>query len=69
MLDVVRLKRGRPEEGVTEGATGTVVEIFERPEPAYEVEFLDADGAFLAEIPVAPEDLSLLQRPTPRAAE
>lgn len=63
MLDVVQLKRGRPQEGVLEGATGTVVEIFESPEPAYEVEFLDAEGEFIAEIPVSPDELSLVERP------
>lgn len=67
MLDVVRLKRGYPEAGLSEGATGTVVEIFERPELAYEVEFTDDDGEFLAEIPVVPDELSLVERPKPRA--
>lgn len=64
VLDVVRLERERPDDGLAVGATGTIVEVFERPEPAYEVEFLDAEGHFLAEIAVAPEDLSLVERPT-----
>jgi hypothetical protein len=64
VLDVVRLECERPGDGIPAGATGTIVEVFARPEPAYEVEFLDADGAFLAEIPVAPDELSLVARPT-----
>lgn len=67
MLDVVRLKRGYPEAGLSEGATGTVVEILERPELAYEVEFTDDDGEFLAEVPVTPDELSFVERPKPRA--
>ena len=69
VLDVVRLARERPGDGLPAGATGTIVEVFECPEPAYEVEFLDTDGGFLAEIPVAPEDLSLVARPTSRTAQ
>ena len=65
MLDVVRLERAQPDHGLRRGATGTIVEIFERPEPAYEVEFTDETGEFLAEIPVTPDDLSLVERAPP----
>lgn len=66
VLGVVRLARERPSDGLPAGATGTIVEVFERPELAYDVEFLDAQGAFLAEIPVSPDDVSLVERPTPQ---
>ena len=67
ILDIVRLDRAHPEAGVHQGATGTVVEIFERPQPAYEVEFLDEDGEFVAQIPVSPDDLSLIEHMKPEA--
>lgn len=63
MLDVVQLTRGKPDAGLSEGATGTVVEILEHPQLAYEVEFLDDAGAFLAEIIVPSENLALVERP------
>jgi hypothetical protein len=53
LFDVVRLTSDLPEEGLRAGAEGTIVEVYERPEPAYEVEF--ADGTTAA---VKPELLS-----------
>jgi len=69
VLDVVRLERERPGDGLPTGATGTIVEIFDHPEVACEVEVLDAAGAFLAEVPVTPDELSLVERPMSRTAQ
>lgn len=41
MFDMVRLTSDLPEEGLPAGAEGTIVEVYENPEPAYEVEFPD----------------------------
>jgi Domain of unknown function (DUF4926) len=41
MFDVVRLTTDLPEDGLTAGAEGTIIEVYEKPEPAYEVEFTD----------------------------
>lgn len=43
-LDVVELTEDLPEYGVRRGARGTVVEVFEKPEEAYMIEFLENDG-------------------------
>lgn len=43
-LDVVELLEDLPEYGVSRGARGTVLEIFEAPEEAYMVEFVDDSG-------------------------
>jgi hypothetical protein len=52
-FDVVRLTSDLPEEGLQAGAEGTIIEVYEKPEPAYEVEF--TDGTTVA---VKPELLS-----------
>ncbi len=43
-LDVVELTEDLPEYGVRQGARGTVVEVFDIPEEAYMVEFLENAG-------------------------
>lgn len=43
-LDVVELTEDLPKYGVHRGARGTVVEVFDTPEEAYMVEFLEKDG-------------------------
>jgi len=43
-LDVVELTEDLPEYGVRQGARGTVVEVFEKPEEAYMIEFLENEG-------------------------
>jgi hypothetical protein len=47
--DVVRLRIPIPERGLHAGARGAVLMVFAKQQPAaYEVEFLNADGATLA---------------------
>ena len=49
LLQVVYARTARPELGVREGDRGTVVEIFDRPQRAYYVEFVADDGTTRAE--------------------
>lgn len=42
---MVRLTSDLPEEGLRAGDEGTIVEVYERPEPAYEVGFTDGTTA------------------------
>ena len=44
LLEVVRLTADIPAEGLRRGDVGTIVEVLEVPELAYEVEFADAQG-------------------------
>ena len=44
-LDIVELTEDLPEYGLHKGAQGTVVEVFDRPEEAYMIEFLEDSGA------------------------
>ena len=41
LFDVVRLTTDLPGDGLAAGAEGTIVEVYEKPAPAYEVEFSD----------------------------
>jgi hypothetical protein len=54
---VVRVIRDVPQQGVIKGMVGAVIEIFEIPEHAYEVEFVDAEGRTLLEATLMGEDL------------
>src|SRR5437588_6364111 len=44
-LDIVELLEDLPEYGLLKGARGTVVEVFDKPEEAYMIEFLEDLGA------------------------
>jgi hypothetical protein len=52
-LDVVRVRRAVPEHGLEGGEEGTIVEIFDRPERAYLVDFSGGTGdPSQADVPV-----------------
>ena len=57
MHQCVRVVRDVPEQGVTKGMIGAVVEVFERPELAFEVEFVDGDGRTLLQATLKEGDL------------
>ncbi len=44
-LDIVELTEDLPEFGLRQGERGTVVEVFDDPEEAYMLEFIDESGA------------------------
>ena len=44
-LEIVELTEDLPEYGLCRGARGTVVEVFEKPEEGYMIEFLTDSGA------------------------
>jgi hypothetical protein len=54
LYDVVQLMVDLPDEGLSAGAVGAVVHVFEKPSLAYEVEFADEDGRTIAQLPLTP---------------
>ncbi|HET9530878.1 MAG TPA: DUF4926 domain-containing protein [Blastocatellia bacterium] len=44
LLDLVELLEDLPEHGVKKGDRGAVVEVFDHPEEAYMIEFVDETG-------------------------
>jgi hypothetical protein len=46
---VVYAREHRPDLGVTKGDAGTIVEVLDRPQRAYYVEFVNEDGTTRAE--------------------
>ncbi len=48
LLQVVRVLRALPAQAVEAGAIGAIVAVFDAPEPAYEVEFVDSNGRTIA---------------------
>lgn len=57
----VRVARDLPDVGLAHGALGVVVALFETPVRAYEIEFVDDDGATIATVPIREEDLTPLE--------
>jgi hypothetical protein len=57
LLDRVALVSDLPAEGLSAGRTGTIVYVFDRPRPAYEVEFVAEDGRTIAMVTLLPEQV------------
>jgi Domain of unknown function (DUF4926) len=56
-FDLVALARDLPEQGLEAGAGGTVIEVCEQPQPAYEVQFAGHDGVPIATVVLRPDQL------------
>ena len=59
LFDVVALTSPAPEHGLVAGKTGTIVEVYDAPREAYEVEFIDEDGYTLAVFPLTPDEFEV----------
>jgi hypothetical protein len=55
--DIVRLTQARLDHSLPAGAVGTVVHVFEAPNLAFEVEFCDAEGRTIAQLPLLPHEI------------
>lgn len=56
-FEVVVLVVDIPDEGLTKGQIGTIVDIYTSPSLAYEVEFCDKQGRTVALLALEPEQL------------
>ncbi len=54
ILDVIHTRDAIPEHGLPAGAVGTVLEVFDKPTRAYEVEFANEDGETIAMVTLTP---------------
>lgn len=57
LFDVVTLVEDRPDLGLTAGAQGTIVDVYEEPTSAFEVEFNNAEGEMLALAALEPNQI------------
>lgn len=57
LYDIVRLKSPRPQLGLQRDATGTIVMVYEHPNRAYEVEFLDREGKTIGLLTLEEDEL------------
>ena len=55
--DVVILSAERPQDGLQKGEVGTVVAVFQEPNEAYEVEFVDDQGITKAQVALTPDEI------------
>jgi hypothetical protein len=53
----MRLIDDRPNDGLKAGTLGTVVDVFDAPRRAFEVEFVDDDGATIALLTLTPDEV------------
>jgi hypothetical protein len=60
LFDTVRLTRDLPEQGLSAGRVGAVVEEYETPSEAYEVEFLDEEGYTVAVCTLTPDEFDIV---------
>jgi hypothetical protein len=60
LLDVVELLEDVPGEGLVAGARGTVVNVYEYPTLAYEVEFCNDDGETVALFALLPKQVRVI---------
>ena len=57
LLDTVIATADIPDDQVLRGDLGTIVEIFENPNLAYEVEFINPDGTTRALLTLSPNEI------------
>jgi hypothetical protein len=57
MYDIVKLKCDLPEEKLTKGMTGVIIDIFDAPILGYEVEFTNEKGETIAEVALEPHQI------------
>lgn len=61
LFDRVRLLRDIPLRNLKRGMTGTIVEVFDKPNRAYEVEFSDNNGVTVAQLALQPSEIELVR--------
>lgn len=61
ILDHVRLLHDIPLRNLKRGMTGTIVEVFDKPNRAYEVEFSDENGVTVAQLALQPNEIELVR--------
>ncbi|MCE0489998.1 DUF4926 domain-containing protein [Pantoea sp. Mb-10] len=57
-FDVVTLRVDLPGEKLYRGMQGVVIDIYEEPEKAYEVEFCDDEGNTISQIALLPDQIA-----------
>jgi ATP-dependent exoDNAse (exonuclease V) alpha subunit len=61
LLDLVMITEDAPEHGIVRGDIGTVVECYERPTVAYEVEIVNPDGSTKALAALLPHQVRVIE--------
>jgi hypothetical protein len=61
MLDVVTLLEDLTAEGLKKGDQGVIIDIFQEPTLAYEVEFCDSEGRTVAQVTLTSEQMKVVR--------
>lgn len=59
IFDTIVLIQDMPEEGLTSGMVGVIVDIYNEPVEAYEVEFCDSNGKTIALLALLPGQINI----------
>jgi hypothetical protein len=57
LSQIVELTKDIPERGLARGTRGAVVQVFDEPDEAYEIEVVDESGDTRAEFAVSPDQI------------
>jgi hypothetical protein len=57
LSQIVELTKDMPEIGLARGTRAAVVQVFEEPDEAYEIEVVDESGDTRAELAVSPDQI------------
>lgn len=57
LYDCVFAVRDLPEYGISAGTLGAILEVFDTPHIAYEVEFCNSQGETVAVVTLKPDDI------------
>ena len=63
LYELVELAVDLPDENLSRGMIGTIVEIYDSP-PGFEVEFADSDGRSIALLGLGPDQIRPAAQPT-----
>jgi len=64
--EIIRLLVDLPKLGLKKGEIGTIVFVFDKPNEAYEVEFVDKDGKTRNQTVLLPHQFEVLQGKQPK---
>ena len=64
IFDTIVLIQDIPEEGLISGMIGVIVDIYNEPAEAYEVEFCDSSGKTLALLALLPGQINIAKSPS-----
>lgn len=61
-FDTIKTLQALPEVAIPAGTVGTILDVYDHPYPAYEVEFADENGVTIAMLALTKDQISLVEK-------